>query len=58
MTDYSSESQRPKWLIPVAAISALLLVILFALGILGGDKKTEPGNTAVSGKPCLPARKP
>ncbi|MGD0961358.1 MAG: efflux RND transporter periplasmic adaptor subunit [Methylomonas sp.] len=50
MTDYSSESQRPKWLIPVAAISALFLVILFALGILGGDKKTEPGNTAVSGQ--------
>jgi RND family efflux transporter MFP subunit len=49
MTDHSLESQRPKWLIPVAAISALLLVILFAFCILGGDKKTEPGNTAVSG---------
>lgn len=51
MTDYNSESQRPKWLIPVAAITALLLVILFALGILSGGKKTEPGNTAVNGQP-------
>jgi RND family efflux transporter MFP subunit len=32
-----------------AAIGVLLLVILFALGILGGNKKTEPGNTAVKG---------
>jgi RND family efflux transporter MFP subunit len=50
MTTFSSESQRPKWLIPVTAISALLLVILFALGILGGDKKIEPGNTTISGQ--------
>ena len=53
-TSSSEESQRPKWLIPVAAISALLLVILFALGILGGDKKTAPGNTAASGQ-ALPS---
>jgi RND family efflux transporter MFP subunit len=25
-------------------------VILFALGVLGGDKKTEPGNTEIKGK--------
>lgn len=49
MTEHFSESNSPKWLIPAAAITALLLVILFALGILGGDDKTEPGNTAESG---------
>ncbi|MCQ8103357.1 efflux RND transporter periplasmic adaptor subunit [Methylomonas sp. SURF-2] len=36
---------KPNWLIPAAAITALLLVILFALGILGGASKTPPGNT-------------
>jgi RND family efflux transporter MFP subunit len=50
MTDYNSAFQPPRWLIPTAAISALLLVILFALGILGADTKTAPGNTAVKGK--------
>jgi RND family efflux transporter MFP subunit len=50
MNPYSSSTQTPKWLIPVAAVSGLLLVILFALGILGGDKKTEPGNTAAGGQ--------
>jgi RND family efflux transporter MFP subunit len=46
MTDFTSEMHRAKWLMPVAAITALLLVIMFALGILGSDKKTAPGNTA------------
>lgn len=49
MTEYTSESNLPKWLIPAAAITVLLLVILFALGIVGGDTKTEPGNTALTG---------
>lgn len=49
MTEHFSESNMPKWFIPAAAITALLLVILFALGILGGDKKTEPGNTTGNG---------
>ncbi len=48
MTEYTSGAQLPKWLMPAAAITALLLVILFALGLVGGDKKTEPGNTAAS----------
>lgn len=39
-------ANTPKWLIPAAAISALLLVIFFALGIIGGPDKTEPGNVA------------
>ncbi len=49
MTEDTAVSRMPKWLLPIAAISALLLVILFALGVLGGDKKTEAGNTEVSG---------
>lgn len=44
MTDYTYGKNTPQWLIPAGAITALLLVILLALGILGGDKKTEPGN--------------
>lgn len=47
--DNHSLSRLPKGLIPIAAISALILVILFALGVLGGDKKTEDGNTDVKG---------
>ncbi len=43
-------SPTPKWLIPVAAISGLILVILFALGVLGGDQKTGAGNTEVRGQ--------
>ncbi|OAH98652.1 efflux transporter periplasmic adaptor subunit [Methylomonas methanica] len=54
MTEHFSESTSPRWLIPAAAITALLLVILFALGILGGDKKTEPGNTSLP-ESSLPA---
>lgn len=50
MTDHTSVLSTPKWLIPAAAITALLLVILFALGILGGDSKTEPGNTPSAGQ--------
>lgn len=49
MTEYT-ESNRPKWLVPAASITALLLIILFALGIVGGDEKTEPGNTALTGE--------
>lgn len=54
MTEHFSESNMPKWLIPAAAITALLLVILFALGILGGESKTEPGNTDATGS-ALPS---
>ncbi|WP_347988847.1 efflux RND transporter periplasmic adaptor subunit [Methylomonas sp. AM2-LC] len=50
MTDDNTVAHKPKWLIPVAAISALLLVILFALGVLSGDKKTESGNTEIKGE--------
>lgn len=47
--DKHTISRLPKGLIPVVAISTLILVILFALGVLGGDKKTEAGNTEVKG---------
>lgn len=46
MTRQTASKSTPKWLWPAVAISALLLVILFALGILGGGEKTPPGNTA------------
>lgn len=49
MTEHTSAVNAPKWLIPAAAITGLLLVILLALGVLGGASKTEPGNTPVSG---------
>lgn len=44
-------SNIPKWLIPAAAISTLLLVIFVALGIVGGADKTEPGTVATLGQP-------
>lgn len=53
MTEHTSAGSTPKWLIPAMAIGGLLLVILFALGVLGGDSKTEPGNTPTAG-PALP----
>ena len=43
-------SAKPRWLIPAAAISALLLVIFFALGVVGSPDKTEPGSVAPSGE--------
>lgn len=45
MTKYISGSNMPRGIIQATAIVTLLLVILFALGILGADKKIEPGNT-------------
>jgi len=50
MTEHTSAVSAPKWLIPAAAITGLLLVILFALGVLGGASKIEPGNTPVNGQ--------
>ncbi|WP_031432874.1 efflux RND transporter periplasmic adaptor subunit [Methylomarinum vadi] len=44
MTDISS-LQKSKWLIPSLSILALILVILFALGVIGGGEKVEPGTT-------------
>lgn len=38
-----------KWLIPSAAIGALLLVIFYALGLLGGPDKIEPGTVEAGG---------
>ena len=42
---YSNLTQKHKWLMPSASIFALILVILYALGIIGGGEKVEPGNT-------------
>ncbi len=37
-----------QWLIPVTAITGLLLIIFYALGVLGGAEKIAPGTTANS----------
>ncbi|MDP2901610.1 MAG: efflux RND transporter periplasmic adaptor subunit [Methylovulum sp.] len=50
MTDQTTSFTLPKWLIPTAAITGLLLVILFALGFLGGGDKIEPGTTETAGQ--------
>lgn len=54
MSENNSVLTKNKWLIPSAAIGALLLVIFYALGILGSPEKVEPGTTAGAGQP-LPA---
>ena len=46
MSEQHTQSTGSKWLIPAAAVTGLLLVILYALGILGGPDKVEPGATA------------
>ncbi|OHX37788.1 efflux transporter periplasmic adaptor subunit [Methylomonas sp. LWB] len=45
MTSSNTHSALPAWAIPLAAVSALLLVIFVALGIIGGPEKTEVGTT-------------
>ncbi|MDO9106810.1 MAG: efflux RND transporter periplasmic adaptor subunit [Methylovulum sp.] len=49
MTEPRTPFTLPKWLIPATAITGLLLVILFALGFLGGGDKIEPGTTKTTG---------
>ncbi|MDD2760182.1 MAG: efflux RND transporter periplasmic adaptor subunit [Methylomonas sp.] len=53
MSEHNSISTHG-WLLPSAAIGVLLLVILFALGILGGPDKIEPG-TSPAQELSLPA---
>ncbi|MGR8932583.1 MAG: efflux RND transporter periplasmic adaptor subunit [Gammaproteobacteria bacterium] len=50
MSENSSSLTTNKWLIPALAIGALLLVIFYVLGILGGPDKVEPGRVAESGQ--------
>jgi RND family efflux transporter MFP subunit len=45
MTPHTTTSWLPAWLFPSTAITGLLLVILYALGILGGGEKIAPGHT-------------
>ncbi len=45
MTDTTAKFMQKKQLISSLAILVLLLVILFALGIIGGGEKIQPGNT-------------
>ncbi len=50
MIEPATTSHAPKWLLPAVAISGLLLVILFALGFLGGGEKIPSGSTAATGQ--------
>ncbi len=45
MTDTTAKSIQKKLFIPSLAILALILIILFTLGIIGGGEKIQPGNT-------------
>jgi RND family efflux transporter MFP subunit len=54
MSEHNSHLTTSKWLMPGLAIGALLLVIFYALGILGGPDKVEPGTVPESGQ-SLPA---
>ena len=54
MSENNSVLSSNKWLIPSVAIGTLLLVILFALGFLGGPDKVEPGTVESTGQ-SLPA---
>lgn len=50
MSEHNSLLTTNKWLIPGSAIGVLLLVIFYALGILGGPDKVEPGTAASAGQ--------
>lgn len=51
MSEHFSTVTQNKWLIPGAAIGGLLLVILVALGVVGGPGKVEPGTAEQRGQP-------
>ncbi len=46
-----------KWLIPALSITALLMVIFYTLGIIGGGGKIQPGNTSKNLSPLPPGAK-
>lgn len=50
MSNHDQLLKQPKTLIAIGSVSGLLLVIFVALGVIGGEDKTEPGNTAHSGQ--------
>jgi len=49
-----SSSTLPRWLLPTLALSALVLVIVIALGLVGGPEKVEPGEQPVTGAAVPP----
>jgi len=53
MTDHNP-AMKHKWLIPAAAIIGLILVILYALGLIGAGDKVEPGTQDIAAKPVPP----
>ncbi len=54
MSEHNLQLTGQRWLIPTAAVTGLLVVILYALGFLGGPEKVEPGATPSHGQ-LLPA---
>lgn len=48
MTYPTSQSRWQTWLIPLAAINGLLLIIFYALGMIGGASKIDPGTTPLA----------
>lgn len=40
-----------KWLVPAAALCALVLMIFYALGLIGGGEKIAPGTTSGAARP-------
>lgn len=49
-----SSSTLPRWLLPTLALSALLLVIIIALGLVGGPDKVKPGEKPVTSAAIIP----
>ncbi|MGR9073247.1 MAG: efflux RND transporter periplasmic adaptor subunit [Gammaproteobacteria bacterium] len=45
MTQPTEEKLRLKWLVPALSVAALILVVLYALGMVGGGEKVRPGTT-------------
>lgn len=50
-----SFSTMPRWLSPALALSALVLVIVVALGLIGGPDKVEPGEQPIQGVALAPS---
>lgn len=45
MTENPQKMTQQKWLMPALSILALILVILFSLGVIGGGEKVQPGRS-------------
>ncbi len=57
MSENISASSSNRWLMPAVAIGALLIIVFYALGILGGPDKVEPGTVDAVGQNLPPGAK-